>query len=192
MEHQGVTLKDANGFAIATRSLLLQVTANDEDYLDFLNLDTRFPRYVIEGDGIKPQDDEVQLNALFSIGGVFQDGVDDYAWAARLFSADSGTGQSHHTSDSRMATCRTGNDSWGFSSNETGDVTFTVTRGGSGNPARIWGTTMFISAGADLSYTMNVGTYIGPSPPAGGMDGVRLIFSTGRIVQGNFRLYGVE
>jgi hypothetical protein len=192
MQHQSPTFVDAVGLPIATRSLLLQVTANDSDFMDFTGLDTRVPRYVIEGDGIKAQTDQVQLNALFSISGVFQEGVDDYAWAARMYSADTGNGQSQHTSDSRIATCRTGNDAWGTGANETGDITFVITRGGSGNPARIWGDTLQISAGADLSSTSCVGAYIGLELDSAGIDGVRLIFDAGKVVQGNFRLYGVE
>jgi hypothetical protein len=192
MEHQGPTLKDSNGFAIATRSLLLSVTANDDDFLDFLNLDTRFPRYVIEGDGIKAQTDQAQLNALFSIDGVFQEGVDDYAWAARAFDSGTGNGADQHQSDSRIATSRDGSQGWGTGQNETGDITFIITRGSSGNPARIWGETVHYSAGTDQSSTSCTGAYIGLVSLSDGIDGVRLIFDAGKIVQGNFRLYGVE
>jgi hypothetical protein len=197
MEHQSPTLKDANGFPIATRSLLLQVTANDSLYLDFTDLDTRFPRYVIEGDGIYTNVDKVELNALFSIGGVFKEGEDDYTWAARSFASNASSSQNQKQEDARMSTNLTGTgDQWSNVIGQTGDVTFTITRGGSNNPPRIWGNTSFIGDGDDLVYTINVGTYTGVTSGAvssAGIDGVRLIFTdAGRISAGNFRLYGVE
>ncbi len=197
MEHQSPTFIDANGFSIATRSLLLEVTADNSSFLDFTDLDATFPRYVIEGDNIKAGTDQDQLNALVSIAGVFYSGEDDYVWAARMFADDAGTGQdqSPASGDERIATCRDGTDGWGVGANQTGDVTFTVTRGSSANFPRIWGTTVNLSAGADLQHTSCVGSYTGVTslvPATNGIDGVRLKFNNGIIVQGNFRLYGVE
>jgi hypothetical protein len=197
MEHQSPTLVDASGFPIATRSLLLSLTAANSPFLDFTGLDDTFPRYVIEGDNIKAGTDKDQLNALVSIAGVFYSGEDDYIWAARNFGDDgtSGQDQSPGSGDERIATCRDDNDGWGVGQDQTGDVTFTITRGSSANLPRIWGTTVNLNSGADLQHTTFVGSYTGVTslvPATSGIDGVRLKFNTGIIVQGNFRLYGVE
>jgi hypothetical protein len=196
MEHQSPTFVDANGFAIATRSLLLEVTASNTPFLDFA-LDDTFPRYVIEGDNIKAGTERDQLNVLVSIGGVWYSGEDDYVWVARMFADDTTSGQDQSTGsgDERIATCRDGTDGWGVGANQTGDVTFTITRGSSANFPRIWGTTVYLSDGEDLTHTTCVGSYTGVTSgveATNGIDGVRLMFNEGTIVQGNFRLYGVE
>jgi hypothetical protein len=196
MEHQSPTFIDANGFAIATRSLLLSVTASSDSQLDFTGLDDRFPRYVIEGDNIEADTDNVQLNALFSIGGVFNAGEADYGWVVRGFSTLGSVGQQQDSSDSRISTNQTSaNDMWGNSASQRGDITFTITRGGSSNHPRLWSTTVFYSDGADFVRTEGFGAYTGAtSDPvdAAGIDGVRLFFSEGTIESGTFRLYGVE
>ncbi len=195
MEIQSPTLVDANGFAIATRSLLLSVTANNDSVLDFTGLGSTFPRYVIEGDNVASATDAVQLNALFSIAGDFKSGIADYSWVARTFSSDTSNGQSQDASDSRISTCRTANGMWGSSGSETGDITFTITRGGLANHPRLRSVTVNFGDGADLLYTHGHGAYIGGTSGAagaGGIDGVRLLFSSGLIQQGNFRLYGVN
>jgi hypothetical protein len=196
MEHQSPTLKDANGFAIATRSLLLSVTASNSSQLDFTGLDDRFPRYVIEGDSIEADTDNVQLNALFSVGGVFNSGVADYGWVAASDSSEPSSGRDQDSSDSRISTNRTSsNDMWGNAAGQRGDITFTITRGSSSNHPRLWSTTVFFSDGSDFIRTEGFGAYTGlTSDPVNddGIDGVRLFFSEGTIESGNFRLYGVE
>ncbi len=196
MQHQSPILVDANGFAIATRSLLLEVTANNNSELDFTGLDDTFPRYVIEGDNVAAATDSVQLNALFSIAGNFKSGAADYGWVARSFSSDGTNGQDRDVSDSRISTCRdSAGEQWGSSGNENGDITFTITRGGLGNYPRLWSVTVNYSDSADIVHTNGHGAYIGGTSgavPAEGIDGVRLFFSTGLIQQGTFRLYGVE
>ena len=196
MKHQSPIFVDANGFAIATRSLLLEVTADDDNQLDFTDLDDTFPRYVIEGDNVVASADAVTLNALFSIDEVFKSGVADYGWVARTFSSDGTDGQSENSSDAFISTCRdSGNGQWGSNDSESGDITFTITRGGSSNHPRLWSVTVNYGNGADFLYTQGHGAYIGGSSGAAGVDGidgVRLSFSSGKIQKGNFRLYGVE
>ena len=140
--------------------------------------------------------DAVQLNALFSIAGDFKSGGADYSWVAKTFSSDTSNGQNQDASDSRISTCRTSNNGmWGSSGSETGDITFTITRGGLANHPRLWSVTVNFGDGADLLYTQGHGAYIGGTSGAagaGGIDGVRLLFSSGLIQQGNFRLYGVN
>lgn len=196
MEHQSPTLSDVNGFAIATRSLLLEVAADNDTQLDFIGLDSTFRRYVIEGDNVAPNTDAVQLNALFSIAGDFKSGASDYNWVARAFASDTGNGQSQDTSDTRISTCRNSTgEQWGSSGNETGDITFTITRGSLGNYPKLWSVTLNNNDSDDLMHTTGLGAYTGVTSgavPAEGIDGVRLSFSSGLIQQGNFRLYGVE
>ena len=197
MEHQSPTFVDANGFAIATRSLLLEVTASTDAELDFTGLDDSFPRYVIEGDNVRADTNDVTLNALFSIEGSFKSGVADYGWVASASSSDGTGGQSQDASDSKISTCRTtSNDLWGVSAGQRGDITFTITRGGSSNHPRLWSTTVFYSDGSDFVRTEGFGAYTGlTSDPADDLhkiDGVRLYFSLGAIESGTFRLYGVE
>jgi hypothetical protein len=197
MEHQSPTFVDANGFAIATRSLLLEVTANSDSELDFTGLDDSFPRYVIEGDNVRADTDNVQLNALFSIGGSFKSGASDYGWVANAFSSDGTDGRSFDATDAKISTNRTSaNDMWGVSAGQRGDITFTITRGGSSNHPRLWSTTVFYSDGSDFVRTEGFGAYTGlTSDPADDLhkiDGVRLFFSAGAIESGIFRLYGVE
>ena len=196
MKHHSPTFVDANGFAIAVRSLLLEVTADDDNQLDFTDLDDTFPRYVIEGDNVVASADEVTLNALFSIDGVFKSGVADYGWVARSFSSDGTDDQSEDASSAFISTSRsTTGRQWGSDDSESGDITFTITRGGSSNHPRLWSVTVNYTDGADFQYTQGHGAYTGVTSGAAdvaGIDGVRLAFSSGKIQKGNFRLYGVE
>ncbi len=196
MEIQSPTFIDANGFAIATRSLLLGVTASSDNWLDFTGLDDSFPRYVIEGNGVTADTPNTQLNAQFSIAGDFKSGSADYGWVTRAFSSDSTSGQSQDSSDSKISTNRiSANDMWGSSASQRGDITFTITRGGPSNHPRLWSVTVHYSDGADFVHTQGFGAYTGiTSDPvdAAGIDGVRLFFSAGTIEQGTFKLYGVE
>jgi hypothetical protein len=160
-------------------------------------LDDTFPRYVIEGENIRCQTDGVELNALVSLAGVFMSGEDDYSWTVQVFSSDAALpGYDHEDSDARISTTRSpgGNDKWGTDTNETGDITFTITRGGTANLPKIRSVTLNVSESGDLTHSMGVGAYTGVTSGEAdaGIDGVRLVFSSGKIAQGNFRLYGVE
>jgi hypothetical protein len=176
--------------------LLLSLTAANTSFLDFA-LDDTFPRYVIEGDNIKAGTEKDQLNVLVSIAGVWYSGEDDYTWTARMFARGKTPSQDNSpaSGDERIATCRDGTNGWGVGANQTGDVTFTITRGSSANFPRIWGTTVNVSDSDDITHTTCVGSYTGVTSgveATNGIDGVRLVFNDGIIVQGNFRLYGVE
>jgi len=198
MEHHSPTFIGANGFPVAARYLLLEVVASNNSELDFTGLDGTFPRYVIEGNNVAPNSNSVQLNAQFSIEGAFMSGVADYGWVVKVSSSSGFDDQDEDSSDAHISTSRSsGNDRWSSGAFQTGDITFTITKGGLGNHPRLWSVSAHYSSGGDFVHSNGMGAYKGTtsSPsgiPAEGIDGVRLSFSAGLIQQGTFRFYGVE
>ena len=199
MKHQNPILLDANGFPIATRSLLLTTVASNLDMVDFIDLDDTFTRYVVEIDNLVPNGDG-DLEVRVSFAADFKAGVADYSWSAMSHQSNAGVGTSQDDSDDVISLNRNGvNVRWGSQANENGDVTVMITRGDTGVYPRILATTVSNNDSNILMRTTAAGIYRGltsGATPSGGIDGIRFFFRNGTtdllIQQGNFRLYGVE
>ena len=201
MEHQNPTLTDANGNAIATRSLLQTIVASNVATVDFTNFaQSNFNRYVIEVDSIIPNTDSQDLYIRMSVSGDFKTGATDYAWNNWHRRGDFANFDIRQNEDdtqinvgSNSATVRFGNDSA-----EEFDLTFTLTNLGStsSRPRILWEGGGINDNGVSQQMS-GLGMYKGLDSGLNTIDGVRFLFSSiemgdGLIEAGTFRLYGQE
>lgn len=201
MKHQNPILSDANGFPIATRSLLLTTVADNDAMVDFIDLDDTFSRYVVEIDNLAPNGDG-DLEMRVSFAADFKTGVADYSWTVSSHQSNFGVGTNQDNSDDVISLNRNaGTVRWGSQANENGDVSVMITRGDAGFYPRVLALSVSNNDDNQIMLTHAAGVYRGltstPSGiPSGGIDGIRFFFRNGTtdllIQQGNFRLYGVE
>lgn len=175
--------------------LLATITAANVAAVDFTSLiDNTYKRYRIEVDNFLCATD-IQIPMLrvsTDAGATWKSGATDYAWVAtRNYSASGATGGD--TSDSEIRLGGPGTSSNNFMSNvatEVGSMTVDIGDPSSGNMVPIFGQGAWVACGAGVGVSGMV--FAGLYKTAGVINGIRFLMSSGNIVSGTFRLYGIN